>query len=243
MRGAVRGVVAVIVGAALVLSLATASARSAGTELRSTATTVTCPSVVDIGQTGTCTAVVSDTDTGTATTPSGTVDFSASNSVLFPDTAGCTLSAGSCQIAYISSEPLGTAMMTASYSGDSSHASSSGTQEFEVIAPIGPGPRPLFHFATTRARPVAGKRFMGITVAYVATPIAGVQCHGRVGGKRLVARQRKFYEGGISGPAAVSCGWQIPRASAGKLLHAWARGFTPDGGYWSSGKSTWRVQP
>ena len=242
MRSPVRAVVAVIVGLAAVFWLGAASARSSQATLRSTSTSVTCSSVILIGQTGTCGAVVSDTDTGTTTTPSGTVDFSASNSVLFPDTAACTLSAGSCHVAYIGSLPPGTAMMTASYSGDSGHAPSSGAQEIEVMAPILPGPLPPYLFATTRARPIAGKRFTGITVTYIATRIAEVQCHGSVGGKRLVARQRRFYEGGISGPAAVSCGWQIPKASAGKVLKAWARAFTPTGGFWSGGNHIWRVK-
>jgi hypothetical protein len=237
-------VVTLVAGAASVLWLATASAGSLPSSLRSTSTSVSCePAGQVIGATATCTAVVSDTDTGTAATPSGTVDFSASNSVLFPDTAACTLSAGSCQITYIGSQPIGTATMTASYGGDSGHAPSSGTEEILVTVPIGPGPLPPFHFATTRARPIAGKRFTGITVTHIATPIARVQCHGSVGGKRLVARQRKFYEGGISGPAAITCGWLIPKTSTGKLLHAWARGFTPTGGFWSGGKSTWRVKP
>jgi Big-like domain-containing protein len=245
VRSGKRGVLVVtlLAGAASVLWLSTASAGSPLSSLRSTSTSVSCyPATQVVGGTSTCTAVVSDTDTGTATTPSGTVDFSASNSVLFPDTAACTLSAGTCQITYIGFQPLGAATMTASYSGDSDYAPSSGTAVIYVIAPIGPGPLPPFHFATNRARPIAGKRFTGITVTYISTPITKVQCHGSIGGKRLVARQRRFYERGIPGPAAVSCGWQIPKASAGKLLYAWARGFTPSGD-WRSPQSTWRVKP
>jgi Bacterial Ig-like domain (group 3)/PASTA domain len=140
VRSAVRPVVAVIVGAAAVLWLGTASARSSQATLRSTSTSVTCPSVILIGQTGTCEAVVSDTDTGTATTPSGTVDFSASSTIEFSGTPVCTLSAaGSCQTTYTGS--LGTATITASYDGDSSHATSSATQQIEVTACFGCGLR------------------------------------------------------------------------------------------------------
>jgi hypothetical protein len=139
MRSAVRAVGAVIAGAAAVLWLGTAAGRPSPATLRSTSTSVTCPSVILIGQTGTCEAVVSDTDTGTATTPSGTVDFSASSTIEFSGTPVCTLSAaGSCQIAYTGS--LGTATITASYDGDPGHATSSATQEILVTAPIGPGP-------------------------------------------------------------------------------------------------------
>jgi hypothetical protein len=68
------------------------------------------------------------------------VEFSASSTVQFSGTPVCTLSAtGSCRITYTGS--AGTATITASYDGDSSHATSSVTQQIVVTAPIGPGPR------------------------------------------------------------------------------------------------------
>ena len=142
MRSAVRAGVAVIVGAAAVLWLGTASARPSQATLRSTSTSVTCPSTILIGQTGTCEAVVSDTDTGTATTPSGNVDFSASSTAAeFSSTPVCTLSAaGSCQITFTGSA-YGPVTITASYGGDSSHATSSATQQIEVTACFGCGLR------------------------------------------------------------------------------------------------------
>jgi hypothetical protein len=169
VRSAVRAVVAVIVGAAAVLWLGTASGRSSQATLRSTSTSVTCPSVILIGQTGTCEAVVSDTDTGTATTPSGTVDFSASSTVEFSGTPVCTLSAaGSCQITYTGS--LGTATITASYDGDSSHATSSAKQEILVTAPIGAGPRLCYV-----------PRVTGKTVAQARRALGHFQCRlGRI---------------------------------------------------------------
>jgi len=96
--------------------------------------------VILIGQTGTCEAVVADTDTGTATTPSGTVDFSASSTAVeFSGTPVCALSsAGSCQITFAFSA-FGPETITASYDGDSSHATSSATQQIEVTACFGCG--------------------------------------------------------------------------------------------------------
>ncbi len=97
-------------------------------DLRSTHTSLDCePTKVHVGQPATCTATVTDTDSGIMTTPTGTVTFSS-------DTLGkfygnpCTLSAlsnatSSCAVTYTpSSCPLGVADISASYSGDSSHA-------------------------------------------------------------------------------------------------------------------------
>jgi hypothetical protein len=44
---------------------------------------------------------VADTDAGPATTPTGVVEFSASNGPGFALRARCTLSAGSCQITFV----------------------------------------------------------------------------------------------------------------------------------------------
>jgi hypothetical protein len=146
---------AVIVGAAAVLWLGTASARSSQATL--TSTSITCPSVIVTGQIGTCKAVVSDTDTVTATTPSGTVDFSASSTVQFSEIPRCTLSpAGSCQITYTGSP--GTATITASYDGDSSHATSSATQQIAVTAPIGRFPARLCFVPRVTGKTVAQAR-------------------------------------------------------------------------------------
>ena len=87
MRSGLRalGVVTVVGGAAAVLWLGTASARSAQAALRSTSTSVSCQVTIVFGQAVPCTATVSDTDSGTATTPTGSVDFSASSIGSFPD--------------------------------------------------------------------------------------------------------------------------------------------------------------
>ena len=163
---------AVVVGAAAVLWLGTASAKSSQATLRSTSTSVTCPSVILIGQTGTCEAVVSDTDTAPATTPSGTVALSASSTaVAFSGTPVCTLSAaGSCQITFTGSA-YGPVTITASYDGDSSHATSSATQQIEVTACFGCGlPR------ICRVPRVTGK-----TVAQARRALRHFQCRsGRI---------------------------------------------------------------
>jgi hypothetical protein len=126
---------AVVVGTAAVLSLGQASADS----LRSTSTSVSCPTVWLIGQSGTCTATVADTDIGSATTPTGAVEFFAPGTHGLVERARCTLSAGACQVTY-RGDTAGVRTITAEYSGDSGHARSSGTQEVFVTAPIGPGP-------------------------------------------------------------------------------------------------------
>jgi hypothetical protein len=144
---------AVVVGTAAVLSLGTASADS----LRSTSTSLSCPEVVAVGgQTATCTANVTDTGTGTATTPTGVVEFSATNSHGVADRATCTLSSGSCQFTHIGWASLGTKTITATYEGDSSHARSAGTQDIQVISP--PMPPPLH----CRVPSVKGKRLAAV---------------------------------------------------------------------------------
>ncbi|HEY8776914.1 MAG TPA: PASTA domain-containing protein [Gaiellaceae bacterium] len=80
---------------------------------------------------------------GVATSPTGTVEFSASSIDAFPDPAACTLSGGSCQITYTAyGFAPSTQTITASYGGDSGHATSSGAQDIAVIPYTGPGPRP-----------------------------------------------------------------------------------------------------
>jgi hypothetical protein len=95
---------------------------------RSSATALDCsPASVVVGAASTCTATVSDDDTGGGTTPTGTVDFSSDGSGSF-DSTECTLDgAGTCSVTYtpdLGSE--GTHTLTAGYSGDGDHSSSSG---------------------------------------------------------------------------------------------------------------------
>ena len=96
--------------------------------LRSTATSLDCESrKVRVDQWTTCTATVTDTAAGTSSTPTGTVTFSSDSPGDF-DKNPCTLSAvsiasASCSVTYTpSSCPSGKADITASYSGDTTHA-------------------------------------------------------------------------------------------------------------------------
>jgi hypothetical protein len=157
---------AVVVGTAAVLSLGQASADP----LRSTSTSVSCPTVVAVGgQTATCTANVADTGAGTATTPTGVVEFRATNSHGVADRARCTLSSGSCQFTHVGWNSLGTRTITATYEGDSGHARSSGTQDIQVISPPMPPPLHCRVPSVKGKRLAAAKRFLRGSLCSVGT--------------------------------------------------------------------------
>ena len=99
---------------------------------RTTTTALSCsPSTPPATTSTTCTATVTDTDAAPASTPTGTVSFSNVGSGSFtPSTKMCTLttvdgSDASCTIVYTPSVQE-TQQLTASYPGDTGHASSSG---------------------------------------------------------------------------------------------------------------------
>jgi Big-like domain-containing protein/beta-propeller repeat-containing protein len=100
---------------------------------RSTSTTVSCvPPTVSVGNATTCTATVNDTDTGTASMPTGTVSFASSGAGAFSGSP-CTLVSGQCSVTYTpSAVGTGTHLITATYSGDATHATSSGTTTVTV---------------------------------------------------------------------------------------------------------------
>lgn len=113
-----------------------------------TSTTVSCtPGSVSLLQSTTCTATIADTDTGTTSAPTGTVTFSASSSggTFSPSSTAqgtCTLTAisatqSSCQVTYTPGyqEAAGPNTMTASYAGDPSHVSGSGTVVLTIGVP------------------------------------------------------------------------------------------------------------
>ncbi len=100
---------------------------------RNTATSIDCsPTEVQVGDTTTCTATVTDTDSGTPSSPTGTVTFQSSDSTGTYDQNPCTLSpvpgrgdSSSCSVTYTpSAEGSQTVDISASYSGDPTHASS-----------------------------------------------------------------------------------------------------------------------
>src|SRR5438128_10689485 len=101
-----------------------------------TSTEVSCsPASVPAGSPSSCTATVTDATPGSATAPTGTVSFTADlASTAF---ASCTLGGAStdpdtgavstsCSVSYTPTA-VGPHTITASYSGDASHLSSSGT--------------------------------------------------------------------------------------------------------------------
>jgi hypothetical protein len=105
-----------------------------------TSTGVRCaPNPVTAGTPTTCTATVADTAGGTPSTPSGTVSFSTSGSGTFGTGGSCTLAptaptgAASCAVTYAATK-AGTAAITASYGGDSTHATSSGNTQVGIVA-------------------------------------------------------------------------------------------------------------
>ena len=103
-----------------------------------TATTVSCsPGSVSVGNPTSCTATVTDTASAGQTTPSGTLSFSSNSGGSFSSGASCTLSgsgaSASCQLAYTpTAVGSGTHQISASYGGDTTHATSSGNTDVTV---------------------------------------------------------------------------------------------------------------
>lgn len=85
-------------------------------------------------------------------------------------------------------------------------------------ASAGPPPPPLAYVAVTRAQPVAGQSFTGVTVTPRGTSsITSVNCDATIHGSNLHGRVQRFYAEGVGGPAAVACGWRIPANAPGPL--------------------------
>lgn len=81
----------------------------------------------------------------------------------------------------------------------------------------GPPPPTFAHFGVTHARPVAGRVFTGLTITPATYAIERVSCDATVKGATLRARQRRFYDSGVVGPAAITCSWKIPANARGTL--------------------------
>src|SRR3989441_827287 len=95
-----------------------------------TSTAVNCtPNTVPVDNSTTCTATVNDTDVGTKSTPSGTVTFTSTGVGTFDGLDTCTLgSTGKCSITYTPTEVgTGSHAVYATYDGDTTHTSSSGS--------------------------------------------------------------------------------------------------------------------
>ena len=123
---------AVLVGLPLLIFAMPALGQPGGHGVDRTSTSVTCsPSTVGLSGTSTCTATVSDAQSGGAT-PTGTVTFSVTSAATLGATS-CQLAGGSCSMQVTGSQ-VGTATVSASYAGDSTHNSSSGTTTLRVTA-------------------------------------------------------------------------------------------------------------
>ncbi len=107
---------------------------------RTTSTMVSCASPIEAGTSEMCTVSVTDTDTGTAITPTGMVTVSDALGV-FSSGAGCTLSSGSCMVAFSpSTGQSGEDAVSASYTPDADHdASSCGPCTTVDVTPAPPG--------------------------------------------------------------------------------------------------------
>src|SRR5436190_13215724 len=83
-----------------------------------------------------------------------------------------------------------------------------------VLAPMaasalgGPPPPTLAHIAVTHARPVAGHRFIGVTITKADAGIEQVFCAAKTGSTSLRAFKQRYYAGGL-GRAAVTCRWSV----------------------------------
>ena len=109
----------------------------------STTTSVACsPSTIVAGHSTTCTATVTDTASGAQTPPTGTVSFSSAPGPGSFTGSPCTLSgsgaSASCSVTYTpggtAGTPVRTDAITATSSGDSTHAGSNGSTTVKVLS-------------------------------------------------------------------------------------------------------------
>lgn len=95
---------------------------------------------------------------------------------------------------------------------------------FAAAAAAGPPPQHESFVGATRAKPVAGTLFTGVTVtSRGVSKINRVSCDAKIGHTPLRAQQLRYFTRGtagpaIVGPAAVTCSWQIPTGASRKLL-------------------------
>lgn len=108
------------------------------TVLHSTSTTLTCAdSDLTVGQSTTCVATVTDTSPDQTSTPTGSMAFVGQVGDTFSgpcDLAGSGATA-SCQVTYTAGPGAGAHILTARYSGDSTHHPSNGRTTIGVARP------------------------------------------------------------------------------------------------------------
>jgi hypothetical protein len=113
-------------------------------EARTTTLAVNCDAGVVIAQPATCTATVTDSVPGTAPAPSGEVEFASDTSggsfapaTICKLTATSTPEQSSCTVQYTPAQVgSGTHKITATYAGDATHTSASGSSTLAVSAPV-----------------------------------------------------------------------------------------------------------
>src|SRR5882762_5557381 len=133
-----------------------------------TSTSINCsPSSVVINQATSCTATVTDTSGG-PTTPTGSVSFTTNSTGTFsPTLASCTLAAGTtagtgtCSLSY-SPTVTGHHLITSSYGGDSTHA----TSQSAFSIPVAPTPP---HTTTTSISCLPGSLTVNTASSCTAT--------------------------------------------------------------------------
>lgn len=98
-------------------------------------------------------------------------------------------------------------------------ASAGGIALLLASGSAGTPPPELLHIAVTHEQPTAGRLFAGFAFTPVGDArITQVECDATIGHKQLRGRQHRFYADGVSGPAAVTCGWRIPTGTGRKRL-------------------------
>ncbi len=134
--------------------------------LRTTSTSVTCPSTGTVGVAMTCSAIVHDTSPGTMSSPTGSVTFTPGGS--------CILASGLCSVS-ISPTVAGAFAVSGSYNGDPSHDTSNGSTTVTVSKRatsivISCSPNPVANYAFTSCTPTV----TDTDASTVVTPTGGV---------------------------------------------------------------------
>ena len=94
--------------------------------------TLSDPTGTTLGQDSVATVTITDNDTGTQTTPTGTVTITSSDGDLIA-TSPCTLGAGgTCTVTVTASSVISTHTITATYTGDATHDTSTGPTSLTV---------------------------------------------------------------------------------------------------------------
>jgi hypothetical protein len=103
-------------------------------------------------------------------------------------------------------------------------------------------PVPKVRYAFTPKQPRAETLFTGVTVTSLGAHITKVGCDAKIGSKILHAKQQRFFSSLVPGPATVSCSWQIPAGSGGRVLRAAVYALTTTSVLGGTGHA-WHIRP